>query len=96
MCAVADCYGIPGLKILAQCKLREAVRKHWDCLEFAQVLELACKPQLSVNAIVLGTIMDVINIHPSVLDKPEIAVILCKAPEFTFALLRQANKRPSR
>jgi hypothetical protein len=96
MYALADYYGISGLQILALHKFRDAAWKYWDCPEFTQILELICKIQLSVDTMFLGTVMDVIRMRPSLLDKLEIAVVLCKASEFTFALLRQVIKRPGR
>jgi hypothetical protein len=94
MCAIADFYGISILKTLAQRKFKEAVGKHSDYPEFTEVVALACKPQLSEDATVWDTIIEAIIGHPSLLDKPEIEVILSEAPHFTLALLKQAVKRP--
>jgi hypothetical protein len=88
MYAVADFYGVLGLKKLANKKFRDAAREHWDSNDFAKAVEVVYTTTTSQDRGLRRVVKYVLVNHNELLDKPEIEKVVKEAPDLAYDILR--------
>jgi hypothetical protein len=88
MYAVADFYGVSGLKELANKKFRDAVRDYWDSNDFAKAVEVVYTTTVPRDCGLRQVVMDVLKNHMGLLNKPAIETVMREIPGLAFDVLK--------
>jgi hypothetical protein len=92
MCVMADYYKIQTLKTFARQQLISVMGNIWNTQEFVEVLDLVCCPPLDADTLLRTAIIDSISRHQSLLDNPEIEVILKQKPDILYNMLQRLRR----
>ena len=88
MYAIADFYGVCGLKELASKKFRDAVGEHWNSDDFAKAIQVVYTTTIAGDRELRQVVMDVLMNHMELLDKPDIEAVMRELPDLAFDVLK--------
>lgn len=99
MYAVADTYGVLGLKRLANQKFRDAVREYWDSSEFVKSIKVVYTSTPSEDQGLRQEVNRVLVNRRELLDKPEVKNVMKEVPGLAADVLewiRETQEEPTK
>ncbi|KAI9791658.1 MAG: hypothetical protein M1835_000209 [Candelina submexicana] len=86
--ALADKYGIHGLKTLAAEKFRVQAREHWDDPEFPQAMHEVYETTPDNDRHLRDTVIETLQRNKSLVQKPEVGTVIKEINGLAYDLLR--------
>ena len=90
--AIAVKYQVPALQALAASRFQKAVDCGWDHSSFAETITLVYTSTPEETKELRKIVMESLDQHDSLLDKPEIEAAVCEINTLAFQLLKRKRK----
>ena len=88
MYAVAEFYGVSGLRNLAEKKCSEAAQVYWDSDAFAEAIEIVYTTTVAEDCELRKVVKNVLTDHAELIDKPKIEACMREVPDLAFDTLK--------
>ncbi|KAF2732370.1 hypothetical protein EJ04DRAFT_337916 [Polyplosphaeria fusca] len=94
--AIADKYGIPGLKALARKKFAQQTELHWTSAEFADACQEAYETTVDSDRGLRDVVIQTFRANPSLSLRKDVELAVRETPGLAFELFRMASGLPVR
>lgn len=88
MYAVAEKYGINGLKTLAQLKFETLVARHWNTYDFLDSIAEIYTSTVDTDRGLRNVVIHIFRSHPELAHNAEAQTVVKSVPDFTFDLFK--------
>jgi len=88
MYAVAEKYGINGLKTLAQLKFETLVAEHWNSYDFLDSVAEIYTSTVDTDRGLRNVVIHIFRSHPELAHNTEAQAVVKSVPDFAFDLFK--------
>jgi hypothetical protein len=92
--AIAEKYGIAGLKVLARSKFADEVELHLSSVEFPEACAEAYESTFHTDRGLRDVIIQTFRANPSLSLRPDVEMVVRETPGLAFELFRMASGLP--